>query len=361
VSGASCFPKALDSALESFVIRSWYPLALTALATCLVAPCGYAQMTRLSTLPYRIATQSDSLIAPPPLPDYVDLDSYISGPATGNMPYDPGPYDAGLYDVGPYGYAPPTSAWDLQVLPDGLIYDNYLAGVKESRLSAHIYRGLGDSTYFDATLGARIGLLRYGTHDVFRAEGWQIDVEGSGQLRLDIPEDVDVTAADFRAGMPITYGVGKHRWKLAYYHLSSHVGDEFLIKNPAFTRLNYSRDVFVLGYAHYFNPKLRAYGEAGWAFYDEISRPWEFQVGIEHAPCGPTGLQGEAFFALNGHFREEVDFGGSFEFQLGWAWRGDESSNMLRMGMHYYNGKSNQFSFFNEHEQQIGFGLWYDF
>ena len=340
--------KALDWAQERLVFRSWYPLALTALAMCFVAAHGHAQMTRISTLPppYRIATQPESIAAPVPLPGYVDLDSYVSGPATGQMPY---------------GYAPSASTWDAQVLPDGLIFDSYLAGTKESRFSTHIYRGFEDSTIFDATLGARIGLLRYGTHDIYRPEGWQIDAEGSGQVRLDIPEDVDVRSADFRAGLPITYGVGNHRWKLAYYHLSSHVGDEFLLKNPGFTRLNYARDVFVLAYARYLNPKLRMYGEVGWAFYDEISRPWEFQVGIDYAPCGPTGLYGEPFFAMNGHFRQEVDFGGAFTFQLGWAWRGDESSNMLRTGLHYYNGKSNQYSFFNEHEQQLGFGLWYDF
>ena len=33
---------------------------------------------------------------------------------------------------------------------------------------------------------------------------------------------------------------------------------------------------------------------------------------------------------------------------------------MLRTGLFYYNGESNQFSFFDEHEEQIGFGVWYD-
>ena len=31
------------------------------------------------------------------------------------------------------------------------------------------------------------------------------------------------------------------------------------------------------------------------------------------------------------------------------------------MGLIYFNGLSNQFSFYNEHEEQIGFGIWYDF
>jgi hypothetical protein len=31
------------------------------------------------------------------------------------------------------------------------------------------------------------------------------------------------------------------------------------------------------------------------------------------------------------------------------------------MGLHLYNGKSSQYQIFNNSEQQIGFGLWYDY
>lgn len=254
----------------------------------------------------------------------------------------------------------PSDAWSHQMLPDGLIFDSYLAGTKESRFSLHLVSNRGDGTLFDGTLGTRIGIWRYGTTDPFRPEGWQLDVEGSGQVRLDLPEGRDVRSVDFRAGVPITYGVGPHRVKFAYYHLSSHVGDEFLLKNPAFDRRNYSRDVLVLGYSYYMMPRLRAYAEAGWAFYSDVSLPWEFQFGLDFAPCGPTGLRGAPFGAVNVHLREEVNFGGGFTFEAGWAWRGTDAS-MLRTGLFYYNGESNQFSFFDEHEEQIGFGLWYDF
>ena len=33
----------------------------------------------------------------------------------------------------------------------------------------------------------------------------------------------------------------------------------------------------------------------------------------------------------------------------------------MRAGLHYYNGKSSQYQTFDDSEQQIGFGLWYDF
>jgi hypothetical protein len=82
---------------------------------------------------------------------------------------------------------------------------------------------------------------------------------------------------------------------------------------------------------------------------------------LDWAPAKPTGIRGAPFFALNAHVREELDFSGNFSAQAGWAWRGDRTSHLLRLGVHYYNGYSSQYSFFRNVEQQIGGGLWYDF
>jgi hypothetical protein len=255
----------------------------------------------------------------------------------------------------------PYDPWYWQVLPVGLIYEPYLADTKASRFASNFINVKGDGWLFDAALGTQVGLLRCGTLGRHLPEGFQIDAEGSAQARLDLPDDVDVRSVDFRAGLPVTFGIGGSRWKFGYYHLSSHLGDEFLLKNPTFNRLNVVREVLVLGYARYLTPRLRAYMEVGWAFHTDVIEPWEFQFGLDYAPLGPTGIQGAPFFALNGHLREEVDFGGSFTFQAGWAWRSDFSTPLLRAGFHYYNGKSNQYSFFNQHEQQLGMAVWYDY
>jgi hypothetical protein len=287
--------------------------------------------------------------APPPGGNYVDYDAYLQAS-------EPPPAKH-FMDLPAYAASEP---WHWQILPSGLIFDSYLADTKESRLAGHVLSISPGSTYWDGILGARIGLVRYGTTDPHRPVGFQIDVEGSGQVRLDIPNDVDVSSVDFRAGIPITFGWGRHRTRLGYYHLSSHLGDEFLLKNPDYDRLNYARDVLYIGHAIYLTPEWRIYGQAGWAFYTDVSQPWEFQFGVEYAPAGATGIHGAPFFAVNGHLREEVDYGGSLTVETGWAWRGD-SSGMLRMGLLYFNGQSNQYSFYNQFQQQIGFGVWYDF
>jgi len=255
--------------------------------------------------------------------------------------------------------------WEFQILPASNIYKSYLASEKESRMAGHVlavedeFMTTSDRMW-DSTLGARVGIFRYGTKGDYFPQGWQVDVEGSAQIRLDIDTEVDLVSADYRAGVPVTYGWGRSQFKLAYYHLSSHLGDEFQLRNPGITRLNFARDVIVLGYSFYPVDDLRLYGEVGWAFYNLESDPWEFQFGFDYAPLRPTGIHGAPFFAVNTHLRQEENYSGNVTVQTGWAWRGDHG-RLLRVGVHYLNGKSNHLSFAPLEEEQIGFGLWYDF
>ncbi|TWT29446.1 DUF1207 domain-containing protein [Blastopirellula retiformator] len=283
------------------------------------------------------------------------------------LPFPDHPIEVSEYELAQDPFCGPcTDQYDFQLLPTGHIYKAHLANVQESRLSVKIgdltgYRG---STVLDGNLGGRFGVFRYGNHDPFLPQGIQWDVEGSAKVRLDIPEDVDVRSADFRAGTQLTWSYRErpnHRTRFGYYHVSSHLGDEFLIKNPGYNRLNYSRDVLILGHSIYFSDRVRIYGQLGWAFYTTVSQPWELDFGFEWAPTRATGIRGEPFFAVDGHLRQEVNWGGSLTVQTGWAWVGDDSGHLLRIGLNYYNGNSSQLSFYEYWEQQVGFAIWYDY
>jgi hypothetical protein len=257
----------------------------------------------------------------------------------------------------------PTVSWYWQVLPDGLIYHSYWAGVHEPRLGIVMQHIKGGDSYFDGTLGGRVGVLRYGTGNAIFPQGWQLDAEAGAMVRLTLDGIRDFETADYRVGIPLTYGIDNWQFKMSVYHLSSHLGDEFAIRNPGSLadRINYVRDEVVLGASYYPVPACRLYSEVGYAFNtDGGAEPWEIQIGSELAAPGPTGTRGTPFFAINGHFREEVDFGGDLSTQLGWLWRGN-TGQVMRLGLHYFNGKSSQYQTFNQFEQQIGLGLWYDF
>lgn len=257
----------------------------------------------------------------------------------------------------------PSDAWYWQATPDGLIYHSYWAGVHEPRLAIVMQHITGGDSFFDGVAGGRAGLLRYGNGSGIFPQGWQLDIEAAAMVRLTLDKIRDFETADYRVGVPLTYGIDNWQFKAEVYHLSSHLGDEFAIANPGSLadRINYVRDEVVLGASYYPVPVCRLYSEVGYAFNtDGGAEPWEIQFGTELAQPGPTGPRGTPYFAFNGHLREEVDFGGDISTQLGWLWRGN-SGQVMRAGFHYFNGKSSQYQTFDQFEQQFGFGLWFDF
>jgi hypothetical protein len=257
----------------------------------------------------------------------------------------------------------PTDEWTWQVMPIGLLYRSYLAGAKEPRFSSYLNRDTELGQIWDASLGARIGILRYGTEDVIRPEGWQIDLEGGCQARLDpIADSTPLLSVDFRVGVPVTWAQGPWQFKTGYYHISAHLGDEFLILFPDARRLNYTRDSIMLGLGYFWTESIRLYGEVAYAVgANDGAEPWEMQFGIDWVPAHDTGVRGAPFAALNAHLREDVDFNGNLVVQAGWAWRQHARGSLFRTGLQYYRGKSDQYEYFDYSERRFGWGMWADF
>ena len=260
------------------------------------------------------------------------------------------------------GATAPSQAWCWQLLPDGTIYRSYLAGVQEPRFATTWVNNHEQGWLWNASLGGRVGLMRYGTQDARSPEGWQLDFEGVALPRLYREDGWSVMSTDYRVGVPLTYGRGRYQVKLGYYHLCSHLGDEFLLLNPGQRRLNYVRDSLVWGHSFYWSENVRLYAEVDYAAgIDGGAQPWHFQFGVDYSPATPSGLTGAPFLAVNSHLRQEVDYGGTFVLQTGWQWRGTGPGHLLRMGMEYSTGMSEQYEFYDRHEENLGLGVWYDF
>ena len=261
--------------------------------------------------------------------------------------------------------------YEFQFMPQGLMYKSYLAGEKESRFSSVWLSGrpVGPNSTsnsrvkWDNTLGLRIGIFRYGSTDMFHPEGFQLDAEGAALARLTpLPLSSPMEAMDYRFGFVGTWRRGGVAIKAGYSHLSSHLGDEFLLINPTFHRENYVRDSVVMGITYDL--------AADWQIYSEISdavgaeagaKPVELQYGIQYSPYGPSGMRGTPFMAINGHTRQEFHWTTSVNVEAGWQWRGKYSPHLWRAGVQYYNGPSSQWEFVGRHEQLVGAGLWFDY
>jgi hypothetical protein len=219
---------------------------------------------------------------------------------------------------------------------------------------------------WETQLGGRVGLLRFGSSDAILPQGTQLDLEGGAQARV-LPEvESDLEAADFRAGILMTRRQGPWSAKYGYYHLSSHAGDEFLLKNPTFQRVNYVRDAVLCGISREIifrgTPSIRVYGELAYAINHQFGEPWEIQAGVEYSPIVFNGLRGTPVIAVNSHAREDRDWGAtSVNLVAGWQWYGERTGHRFRLGGQYYEGAAIQWEFINQRERLLGLGMWFDY
>jgi hypothetical protein len=281
---------------------------------------------------------------------------YTAGwlPSSAPFPWDAFPHEQSATSDEP---------WSWMVVPTGLMYTSYMAGEREPRLSTMFLHESGGQALWDNALGGRAGIVRYGNSSSIFPEGWQLDVEGAAFVRLLPDSERDVQATDYRGGVPLTYRRGPFQWKFGYYHISSHLGDEFLLKNPGIERRNYVRDALVMGVGYFPVEPVRLYFEVGNAciFTSGGAEPWEIQTGFEYDTHRATGIRGEPFFGANLLLREEYDWGGNLNVLAGWQWRSRQSGHVFRAGLQYFNGKNSQTSFLNDSQQLFGGGIRYDF
>lgn len=262
------------------------------------------------------------------------------------------------------GHSSADSVYQFQILPPGLMYRSYLAGEKEPRMMwSALYDTKRNRTIWETALGGRVGLVRYGTEGAVDPQGYQLDLEGAVFARL-IPAEPStmLEGADFRFGLLNTWREDRIAVKWGYYHVSSHLGDEFLIVNPDFERINYVRDAAIVGMMFDVLDDTQVYGEVANALGSQGgAKPWEFQFGTQYVPNRKVLANGAPYVGANTYMRQDFRFRPGFNFIAGWNWYGDKTGERLRIGMQYYRGPSLQYSFFDRQERLIGGGIWFDY
>lgn len=251
----------------------------------------------------------------------------------------------------------------VRLFPCSQLFGTYLAGPKEPRMQMlWLSDSRSDKTYGDAVLGGRVGLVRVEGDDSI-AEQFQLDIDGSVFARiLPVEESAELKGSDYLVALWGTWKTGRLAVRTGYRHLSSHLGDEFLLLNPNYPRQNYVRDSLLVALSYQPDDQWRLYGEYGYAFgIGGGARPNECQFGGEWTGERSPQEYGAPFSAINVQFREEQHGNAGINVSAGWGWRADENGRHLRVGLNYYNGPSLQYSFVDDDENLIGGGVWLDF
>jgi hypothetical protein len=239
----------------------------------------------------------------------------------------------------------------------------------------------------DRVLGHLVGAVSLGDdfpifrwRDVFWWKGdLQISIEGGIWAVFnfsDVPDHgngdtCELINTDYFFGIPLTYAFDRWSFRLRPYHISSHLGDEFLCnnqeevdrrKNPSFEAV----DFFV---SYQFSSGLRAYVGPGVVVHSDKSftmKPLYIEYGAEIRLFGRKlyyhKLYGTPFFAM--HLENWQERGWSLDqtYKVGYEWSKLQGiGRKMRLYADYHQGYSYEGQFFNKKTKYVEFGFSWGF
>ncbi len=158
----------------------------------------------------------------------------------------------------------------------------------------------------------------------------ELGLEGAVWAVFDpLHESSPLIDADYYVGFPITYAFGHWSFRLRGYHISTHLGDEFLLNHPHFHRRNPSIEAFDLFVSNQFSRDIRLYAGLGWVpCEDDSFRTGQFycQGGIEVRLFAlgyrdySNRLYGVPFFAFDLFYQSHMKHHINSTFALGYEW-----------------------------------------
>ena len=180
----------------------------------------------------------------------------------------------------------------------------------------------------------------------------EVQAEGGAFGRFDFDENWDMDGVDFRFGFPIALRHGPLALKLHPWHMTSHLGDEYIERTGA-ERVAYARNEIALGISWDFDVETRVYFEIGYAFArGDVNEPLRLMAGAEW-------VGSPLYAALNLTSFEEQDYGIQFNLEAGVWLRPEKSYRGVRFSLGYSRGPSVLTQFFEDNEEYwtLGFSL----
>jgi hypothetical protein len=252
--------------------------------------------------------------------------------------------------------------------PQDAIHCPLLADPKEPRSFVSLLRGtfrtLSDpsdskTTIVSVGIGDTFPLVRWNGQQV--GNGVQIDVVGAvfAQFDFNAPSK-DLINADYTIGFPITFRERGFSTRVRLYHQSSHLGDEFLLRDSAIQRENLSFESIELLVSQEIRP-LRVYAGAERLFRREPEAVGAsvFHGGAEFRSgrAGPVQMVA----AVDMKTTELHDWSPAISGRAGLEIVRSSSSGhparLVTLMLELYNGPSPYGQFFQDDISYVGFGI----
>lgn len=260
---------------------------------------------------------------------------------------------------------PWSDRWKMRLNPTGNLYPRYTADPRRPRhilAVLHVVDSEIPSTgspRFNLSVGGQYGLARFFTEREER--GWQLDVAARFYAQFDIEFGLDEIGHDGRFGLIMSRKLSNDvAVRFFVDHTSNHIGDEYLLRNEITERESVRREELASGLSWQVHPRWRTYVEAGYGVnLGKVNEPGRIQWGLEY--------EGARIYEEIGWYGgidvtswQENDWEPSIAFQAGLAFESPFRGRSYRLGLEFYDGRSQLDSFFRFDERTLTWGLWLD-
>lgn len=179
----------------------------------------------------------------------------------------------------------------------------------------------------------------------------QVEIEGAlWAVFSPLHDDSPLLNSDYYVAIPITYAIPRWAFRLRASHVSSHLGDEFMVEHPHFHRKNPSAEYVDFYISHDFTDEIRIYSGLGYIVHqDKTFRFHRFYTatGFElrtyrfgFVDCCDR-IYGTPFYAAEmryrGDFKRHIDM----TYVVGYEWgKLYGTEKRLRVFLEYHDGYS---------------------
>jgi hypothetical protein len=238
---------------------------------------------------------------------------------------------------------------------------------------------------FDEVMGTRSIAVSLG--DDFPIFRWRNVFRWKGDLQIGVEagiwavfnfnghfpnnESCELMNTDYFVGFPLTYAADRWSFRLRPYHISSHLGDEFLVNHPEWLakRKNPSFEAVDFFASYQVNSNLRVYGGPGFILHSDKSFPMKqfyIEYGMELRMFGRKlvyhKLYGTPFLAVDLQNWQAHGWDLDQTYKLGYEWSKLQGvGRKVRIYVDYHQGFSWEGQFFHERVRYAELGLSWGF
>jgi hypothetical protein len=237
-------------------------------------------------------------------------------------------------------------------------FRSLLADPRELQLSLRTISPVGHKLFGEVAAGDYYGLYTrpLGNSGAF----FQWSMGGGIFSRFDLVSDTkDLQVTDYNASMPLDIRAGRWSTRLLPFHVSSHLGDDY-IKRTGTVSQKYSFDAIKLLQAFEPTPQWRLYG--GYIYtlrwgHTDLGRH-AFQAGLEWTSRSWARGSAETYWATDFQSWQRTAWNPQLHTQVGIRFRHDPTSaHTFSFYLEYAAGRREQGQFYEQRESHWTLGL----